>query len=137
MKKIGHWELNSRYKSVSHLSHLPGINFVLKPEFGKKTNVVYVFVTDSSAAYVGETTKGMTGRFASYRYGNPEKRDTDNRVKVGITKALNGDRSVTIWAWAPQANLRVAGKTVKVPASKPVEELLIEKLRPPFNRKRL
>jgi hypothetical protein len=110
--KIGYWKL-SHHRSTNHLSHMPGIDFVLEDHFKKAKNVVYAFAIDDRVAYVGETTKGMGERFLSYRYGNPLKRDTDNRVKIEITKALEKGRSVTIWASIPNASIIIAGRTLE------------------------
>jgi len=134
--KIGSWTL-SHHRSTKHLSHLDGIDFKLDANFKKARNVVYSFAIDDNVAYVGETTKGMSERFLSYRYGNPLERDTDNRVKIEITKALIAGSSVTIWASIPNADIDIAGRTIQISASKPVEELIIKEFDPPLNKKRI
>lgn len=101
-----------------------------------KRNVVYAFVLNGSVRYIGETSAGMSSRFASYRYGNPLVRDTDNRIKIAITGALNCNGSVEIWVACPTAGYKLpSGEILTVPASKPLEEHLIGVLRPDLNVK--
>lgn len=140
LQPIGNWVASDNHASVAHLreSCKSGIHFELQPEWKKQRNVVYAFVVDGYVQYVGETTAGMASRFASYRYGNPLESDTDNRVKLAITEALEFNRTVEIWAAHPTAEYRLPnGEILAVPASKPLEEHLICVLRPNLNVKNL
>ena len=87
--------------------------------------------------YVGETTRGVRDRFASYRYGNPLESDTDNRVKRGITWLLAVGKSVEIWAMQPKTRVPWGDTTLEVPLSKPIEEHLIKLWDPPLNHKNI
>jgi hypothetical protein len=134
---VGAWQLSTRHSSTHHLKHLPGINFYVSLEFGSKKHVVYAFVIKGKVIYVGETSKGLNSRFAGYGYGNPNKRDTDNRIKKMITKSLTSNIAVSIWAATPVAVLKLHASEYEVPASKPVEEILIARLNPKLNKKKI
>ena len=78
----------------------------------------------------------MASRFNGYRYGNPLKTDTDNRVKIEITQALMLGNAVEIWAGQPVARMALPdGTELAIPASKPLEEHLITLLKPDLNVK--
>lgn len=100
-------------------------------------NVVYAVVIVDTVVYVGETMKGMGERFLSYRYGNPLRRDTDNRVKERITESLQRGETVNVWATQPFAEVTLPTGKHNIPASKPIEELLIATLRPELNAKNI
>ncbi len=134
LEKIGSWVLSTRYTSTQHLKHLPGIDFLL-PHFHDDNNLVYAFAIGDDVIYVGETTKGITERFKSYRSGNPNVRDTDNRVKEKITEALQAGIEVTIWVSQPKAIIELPNGKHEIPASKPVEEMLISCIKPTLNKK--
>lgn len=135
-KKVGGWSF-SNHKSTKHLSGLEGINFSVLKESKSERDVVYAFVFTDTIRYVGETTAGIYSRFQSYRYGNPEERDTDNRVKIAITDWLRGNHEVTIWITKPIAKLELDSQILEIPASKPLEEHLIKKLNPDLNVKNI
>ena len=139
LAKLGNW-VKSNHASVSHLrDKCPfGINYALPKEWHKKRNVIYAFVVDGAVCYIGETTAGMALRFNGYRYGNPLQIDTDNRVKLEITKILAGGNEVDIWAGQPYAHLKLPeGGSLEIPASKPLEEHLISVMAPPLNVKNI
>jgi hypothetical protein len=71
------------------------------------------------------------------RYGNNVVRDADNRVKLAVTEALSREQKVDIWASLPVATLDLGEHSLKVPASKPLEEHLVRVLSPDFNVKKL
>jgi len=136
-KKIGFWSL-SNHKSTKHLSSLQGINFNLNEPVGKLSNSVYVFVSNDKIIYIGETTAGLNSRFQGYRYGNPLKTDTDNRIKIAITKILENKEKVAIWHTTPFGTMELpSGEKLQLPASKPLEEFLISKFSPELNVKNL
>ena len=129
-----------RYASVSHLRDLCafGLAYEVQADWRTRPHVVYAFVAGEAVLYVGETSAGMAARFAGYRYGNPLVSDTDNRVKLALTRTLQAGGSVAIWATQPQASLSLPDGTVlTVPASKPLEEVLIARIRPELNVKML
>ena len=137
--ELGSWG-KSNHATVSHLKAECdfGINYCLVKEWHKKRNVVYAFMIDGLISYLGETTAGMASRFNGYRYGNPLATDTDNRVKLAITRALRAGCQVTIWAGQPLASLTLAnGVPLEIPASKPLEEHLICILKPSLNVKNI
>jgi len=135
LHEIGCW-IMSNHKSTKHLSHLQGINFNIEKSIGNISNAVYAFVANDNVLYIGETTAGINSRFQSYRYGNPLKTDTDNRVKKAITKLLENNTKVTIWFTQPVGKMELpSGENIKIPASKPLEELLISELEPEYNVK--
>lgn len=134
---LGAWNRGD-YASVAHLRpHCPfGISFDVPREWRTKASVVYAFAVDDSVLYVGETTRGMASRFEGYRYGNPNPKDTDNRVKLAITQNLAAGRPVSIWGGQPVARFQLpSGEVLHVPACKPLEEHLIAMLQPPLNVK--
>ncbi|CAM2161532.1 GIY-YIG domain-containing protein [Paraburkholderia sacchari] len=135
LNEVGYWMI-ANYASISHLRpQCPfGIGFELPEEWKERPNVVYAFVVGTSVMYVGETGAGMRSRFAGYRYGNPLVRDTDNRVKLGITQALTEGNLVHIWASQPIAHLTLPTGILEGPASKLLEGHLIDLFRPPWNR---
>lgn len=136
-KKIGRW-VKSHYKSTKHLSHLPGIAFEIPKSHMHERNVVYSFISNGNIIYIGETTAGMASRFAGYRYGNPAPSDTDNRVKIYITDVLSSQQGVDIWFAQPIAQYNLPnGNSIDVPASKPLEELMIGEFSPVLNVKNL
>ncbi|MCP4134129.1 MAG: hypothetical protein GY754_24365 [bacterium] len=133
-KLAGQWFLSNN-KSTQHLSFLDGINFSLPKELIREKNIVYSFIVNSSSIiYINQTTAGMGARFPAYRYGSPLKSDIDNEVKISITRALAGKQKVEIWYSKPIAKYELpGGDFLEVPASKPVEEHLIEILKPELN----
>lgn len=137
LAKLGSWT-KGNYATVVHLrGECPfGIAYDLPAVWHTKRNVIYAFVFGGSVRYVGETTAGMAPRFNGYRYGNPLVTDTDNRVKLAITRALMDGNEVEIWACQPTARLILAnGRELEIPASKPFEEHLIALLNPELNTK--
>ena len=137
LEKLGCW-IKGEYATVVHLrGECPfGIAYSLPNAWHTKRNVVYAFVIAGSVRYVGETTAGMAPRFNGYRYGNPLVTDTDNRVKLAITRALQEKNEVEIWAAQPVARLVMPNRTeLEMPASKPLEEHLIALLSPELNVK--
>lgn len=137
---IGKWARSDKHSSVGHLKNNIsfGINFDVFPEWKNKTNVTYAFVVNGRVDYIGESTKGISSRFVGYRYGNPLVTDTDNRVKINITKCLNEGVDVEIWAVSHFVDFVLPnGEKINVPISKPLEEHLIHKLSPNWNKKNL
>lgn len=139
LEKRGAW-MRGNYASV----RLPnghcwpfGLAFDLPAEWGARRDVVYAFVTDAAQVlYIGETSRGLAQRLGEYRYGNPVESDTDNRVKHAITQALAAGAAVGIWAVQPVASLSLPdGSSLRVPASKPLEEHLIAHIKPGWNVK--
>ena len=138
-EKVGNW-VASNHASTEHLKEqVPtGINFVVGEDWRNRRDVCYAFVFDGVPRYLGETTAGMLSRFVSYRYGNPNEIDTDNRVKLAITECLLAGGEVAIWGTQPTADLTLpTGSRLTIPASKPLEEHLIQHLAPDLNVKNL
>jgi len=137
LEKVGEWII-SENKSVKHLLHMKGIDFLIPKELSKERNIVYSFLVNGSVFYVGETTVGMKLRFSGYRYGNPVESDTDNRIKISITNALEDGDKVEIWYCQPVAKYELKNsEVIEMPASKPIEEYLIEYYKPQLNVKNL
>lgn len=137
LSQLGLWK-KSHHKTVSHLRDecLFGINYELPKEWQTKRDVIYAFVINGIVSYIGETTSGISSRFSGYRYGNPLITDTDNRVKLAITRALVNGYSVDIWVGKPIAHLLLPnGTKLEIPASKPLEERLIAIISPELNVK--
>lgn len=135
LARVGTWT-KGEFATVAHLRKTCpfGIAFSLPDKWRERRNVTYAFVVGGTVRYVGETTAGMASRFTGYRYGNPLGRDTDNRVKVAITQALADGQHVEIWAGQPSARfLQPNGAELEIPASKPLEQLLIALLQPAWN----
>ncbi len=135
--KIGYWELNDKYSSHKVLKHenLRGINFVIDKEKAQLENVVYVFKTKSEIIYIGETTKNVKSRFSSYRYGFDKLKDTDNRVKIAITKYLEKDEIVEIFLIQPKTNFMFNNQQIELSISKSLEDYLISTYKPKINTK--
>lgn len=131
-RHVGHWQLDN-YASTPHLFDLPGIGFFLESHHSDGSGVVYAFTIDDTIAYIGETSR-LRSRCESYRYGNPLKTDTDNRVKLELTDALQHDRTVEIWALVPEAQVQLGKHQLTLSASKPIEGWLIAELNPKLNR---
>lgn len=136
---LGTWK-KSTHASVGHLrDQCPfGIAFDLPADWRTRSNVVYAFVMEDTVLYIGETTRGVGSRFEGYRYGNPAQKDTDNRIKLAITQALQLGKSVSIWVGQPIASLTLSsGELMQIPASKPLEVHLIQRLQPVLNVKNI
>lgn len=135
--KLGSWT-KGNYATVAHLrEQCPfGIFYNLPKAWLKKQNVLYAFMFIGSVRYVGETTAGMASRFNGYRYGNSQKTDTDNRVKLATTQALKTGNEVEIWAGKPIARMTLPdGTELEISASKLLEEHLLAILTPELNVK--
>ena len=132
---IGKWSLGE-YKSTKHLSHMSGLKYSIDVH-NKAQGFVYAFSVDDEVVYVGETTQAMGERFNSYRYGNPLVRDTDNRVKKRITKALEERQKVLIWFYSQTTDFQFAGESLSISVNKPIEEELIRRLSPELNTKKI
>lgn len=139
LQKLGAW-VQSDHATVAHLKAECsfGINYEIPKEWKTKRNVIYAFVINSVIFYLGETTAGMASRFNGYRYGNPLAKDTDNRIKLAITRALKNGKDVEIWGGQPIAQLDTPnGTRLDIPASKPLEEHLISTINPELNVKNI
>ena len=137
LREVGSWIL-SDHKSTKHLSHINGIDFNIDNSIGNLQNVIYAFVSNNEVLYIGETSAGLKSRFQSYRYGNPLESDTDNRVKIKITKQLENNSNVSIWFSQPQGKMSLpSGEELIIPTSKPLEEHLISIFEPKLNVKNL
>ena len=136
-EKIGYWELNDKFKTHKVLSHLNllGINFVVDKERAKLENVVYVFKSENEILYIGETTKGVKERFVSYRYGFDKLIDTDNRVKIEITKILSEGKLVEIYLYQPNVVFNFNDTNINLSISKSLEDYLISTYQPRINKK--
>lgn len=139
-KKVGCWILNDKYKSNKSLNqlNLKGINFILDKEYAHIKDCVYAFVnTQEEIIYIGETSnkEGLSGRFRSYRYGFDKLTDTDNNVKIEITKQLEGGSHINILVFKPSAKYDFLGEEITIPLSKPIEEFLISRIAPKINKK--
>ena len=135
--KAGSW-IKSENKSTKHLLPIQGINFLVSKDILEVKNVVYSFIVDKSILYIGETTVGMKSRFSGYRYGNTLESDTDNRIKIAITDHLLAGREVDIWYCKPISKFIMPnGDYLEIPASKPIEEHLIEIYKPDLNVKNI
>ena len=135
LKRIGEWVFG-HYESTHHLKGLKGIQYKI-PSQKSLCGFVYAFSIDNEVVYVGETTQIMGERLNGYRYGNPVEQDTDNRVKVYITKTLENKKKVLIWAGSKTADIKLPGETLHLPINKPIEEELIRRLSPALNNKRV
>ncbi len=131
---IGRWGFGD-YKSTKHLSHMKGLKFTID-EHKKTKGFVYAFSVEDEVVYVGETTQLMGGRFLGYRYGNPYKPDTDNRVKLHITDSLEKNLEVKIWFYSQCIKFKFANENLQISINKPIEEELIRRLSPPLNNKK-
>lgn len=131
-RRVGNWE-QADYASTPHLSNLNGIGFILDSNHADGRGVVYALTVDDAIAYIGETSR-LRSRCESYRYGNPLENDTDNRVKLELTEALQRNCTVDIWALVPESQVQLGEHQLTLSASKPVEQWLISKLNPPLNR---
>ena len=136
-RSIGRWEINEKYKSHKILIdlNLKGINFIIDKQYSNTKNVIYIFKTKSEILYIGETTRGMQSRFESYRYGFDKLNDTDNRVKIGLTKILEKGETIEILFAQPETEYIFGNEKLTIPLSKPIEEYLISKYLPKFNEK--
>jgi hypothetical protein len=132
--RIGEWAL-ADYTSTKHLAHIPGIAYAIRSAVDA-SSFVYAFAVDEEVVYVGESAQPMGTRFQSYRYGNPVQADTDNRVKIHITKALQQGSEVSIWCFSLHVNVDFGGEQLQISLSKPIEELLIRRLHPVLNNKK-
>ena len=134
-ERVGAWVLSDDY--ANHLSHLPGITYELDASSRRLRHVVYAFTFDEDLAYVGETAAldGLCSRFDGYRSGQKYAADTDNHVKAGITRALQGKRDVGIWCVCPIAHLELPDGTVSgLHGHKVLEAYMIERHAPPLNK---
>ncbi len=132
--RIGAWEFGN-YASTKHLKHLRGIQFSINTEYINIKDIVYLFAIDEEIVYVGETSNSLKARLESYRYGNSYKKDTDNRVKIAITSALEENKKVGVYYIKPTTEYFLNGKLLSIPLSKPIEEYLISEIGPILNKK--
>src|SRR5690554_5539766 len=107
---IGEWVLDDKYKSHLVLQNhgLKGINFLIDKSKSALKDVIYMFRTDDEILYIGETSSGLSNRFTSYRFGFDKIEDTDNRVKIELTKRLLKGDSVKIYIWKPTTEFVIA-----------------------------
>lgn len=139
LSEVGTWSRGSN-KSVEHLRDVVpfGLQFDVGSDWRKVRGAVYAIVTGEEVLYVGETSRPLAERLADYRYGNPLPPDTDNRIKIEITRRLAEKHPVSIWAGRPSGAFTTAdGETIEISAAKPVEEVLIQRIGPPLNVKNL
>lgn len=115
--RIGEWAI-ADYKSTKHLAHMPGITFTIRSVVDS-SSFVYAFAVNEEVVYVGESTQPMGVRFQSYRYGNPFEKDTDNRVKIRITEALQQGSEVSIWYFSQDVAVHFGGEQIQISLSKP------------------
>lgn len=134
MVKVGNWEFGD-YSSTKHLKHLKGIQFSIDRKHFDLKDIVYIFTINQKIVYIGETSNSLKARMESYRYGNNYKKDTDNRVKIAITKALEDNEAVEIYYTKPTTEYAFNGKLLTIPLSKPIEEHLITEYNPKLNKK--
>jgi len=135
LEDVGQWKLSGQPSSIPHLKNLPGIEFQLNENIRKEKYIVYAFVIKEKVVYVGETSNGLESRFSGYKSGAGNEKDTDNKIKKRITKSLLENNTPSIWAGTPVATLRLSNpsQVCEVPASKPVEQILINRLKPELN----
>lgn len=140
---IGYWELDNSCKSVSLMSHLPGINYVVSnPLDFNESKVVYLFLFGEEIGYIGSTRQQIKSRLYQYRRGFSDnsridkgESDTDNRVKEGITLELKNNIKVSIWVALPKAKLSLFdGTEIQIDAFESLEKYLILKFKPLINR---
>jgi len=77
----------------------------------------------------------MQKRFLEYRYGFDKLNDTDNRVKIEITRLLESDEKVEIYFHEPKAKFKFNGEQIELSVSKSFEEYLIARYQPRINKK--
>lgn len=135
-KSIGYWELNDNFKSNKSLAdlHLKGIAYVLDELFIEVKDLIYLFKTETEILYIGETTGNLRQRFTSYRYGFDKFKDTDNRVKIGLTKELCMGNTIEIMYYQPVTEFEIGGQILRISLSKPIEKFLISQFRPKLNQ---
>jgi|SRR5690554_2454829 len=129
---IGQWVIDDSRKSnksVKHLS-LPGIRANIDKSKQNLKDVIYIFKTKDRIVYIGETSRELKERFYAYGYGFDIFKDTDNRVKIGLTELLKSGQVVDILIWKPETIYTICGEEILIPLSKPLEEFLIKKISP-------
>jgi hypothetical protein len=128
-KNVGHWKLDSTRKSNKSLKilNLPGIKAEIKNSFQNLKDLVYIFKNANEIIYIGETSSALKERLNSYAYGFDKLNDTDNRVKIALTKKLLEHQCVEILIWQPSTTFNLCGELINIPISKPIEEILIKK----------
>ena len=119
----GEWVIRDTLKS--------GISFKLST-FGSD-RVVYAFVVNTQHKYIGICEKGTTtlaDRMS--RYKNQQGAGTNERISIKILQLIREGNSVQIFALRPREDHPY--KDLNVDLVKGLENPLIEKFRPEWNR---
>lgn len=129
---IGQWVIDDSRKSNKSVKHLnlTGIRANIDKSKQNLKDVIYIFKTKNRIVYIGETSRELKERLYAYGYGFDVLKDTDNRVKKGLTKLLTSGQPVDILIWKPETLYTICGEEVLIPLSKPLEEFLIKKISP-------
>jgi hypothetical protein len=123
--KVGEWKLEKGLKS--------GVTFKLH-KF-ERERVVYAFVVHGEVKYVGvcdNTTTTLRDRMSRYRRW--QGAGTNKRIAKKIKKCLKQGQSVKIFALKPTSTLQYKGLNVDL--VKGLENPLIEKLKPEWNKQK-
>ena len=120
--EVGKWKLEERLKS--------GVAFELYSF--KEERVVYAFVIDAEAKYIGvcdNTSTTLKNRMS--RYQSLQGAGTNERIANKIKDCLKRGKAVKIFALKPESTLQYKGLNVDL--VKGLENPLIERLKPEWN----
>jgi len=120
--EVGKWKLKERLKS--------GIAFELH-RF-KEERVVYAFVIDDEAKYIGicdNTSTTLKNRMS--RYQSLQGAGTNERIADKIKDCLKRGKTIKIFALKPKSTLQYKGLNVDL--VKGLENPLIKRLKPEWN----
>ena len=120
--EVGKWKLKEHLKS--------GVAFEL---YGfKEERVVYAFVIDAEAKYIGvcdNTSTTLKNRMS--RYQSLQGAGTNERIANNIKDCLKRGKAIKIFALKPESTLQYKGLNVDL--VKGLENPLIERLKPEWN----
>jgi len=121
-EEVGEWKLYNKINS--------GISFdILKSE---NERVIYAFVVDSEAKYLGICEKDdTTFRVRLRRYKYLLGAGTNERIAKKIKGCLEENKKVKIYALKPESELRYEG--LKIDIVKGLENPLIREFNPDWN----
>lgn len=125
--RAGRWTLSSF-----------GLELELDPILSSQQNALYAFVTNGSLAYIGKTARALKERMQRYKTpASSAERGGSTNIKNNreIINVLSKGGCVDIYAFIDPAQHSHVGFAVNLAAG--LEDVLIKKLAPPWNGRRL
>ena len=98
---------------------------------GSESNILYAFVAQYRVFYIGKTVRNLKKRMYGYQKPGPTQRtNIVNHEK--IKKMIELGHSIKIFTFVPKETVLYRGVSVSLAAG--LEDILIARLKPPWNR---